>query len=276
LNKTWICGDCRSLNADKQKRCYKCQMPRASSEMTEATAAVGAAKAAQDVTILAHAARLGAHYRGTWPLAVLVVPLIIAATVLTIALFQAWSAAIGPDGRVVTDTATQARLTTASVWALAALGGALLVWCLWIAMVVRNVPALTARWPPNSPVGAFFAPFIPILCYWRPHSVVRGVLAILSESRSGPRMIALAWWVAVLANYLVPSLLLVGRRADVGTVPAMALALQVWTILLVVAAALAIAVVAVVEREQRGAVKRRANTLVRSQAADGLAAGVSR
>jgi hypothetical protein len=48
----------------------------------------------------------------------------------------------------------------------------------------------------------------------------------------------------------------------------MVLALQVWTVLFVIAAALAIAVVAVVEREQRGAVRRRANTLVRSQAGD--------
>jgi hypothetical protein len=265
VNEIWICGDCRSVNSQKQRRCYKCQVPRRTGEMTEATAAVSTFVGVQDVTVLEKVTRIGARYRPTWPVAIPLVPMIIAGTVLAILVVQGWSASINPSGQLEGDAETEGHLLVLSQAMAAAFGAGVLLWGLWIALVVRNVPALTARWAPNSPAGAFFAPFIPWRGWRRPHSVVRGVLAILSDGRSGPLLVALAWWVACLAAYIVPSVVWLARRSDMGQWPAFGLALKVWAALLVVAAILAIAVVVVVEREQRGAMLRRGTTLMAPQ-----------
>ena len=265
MNEIWICGDCRSVNSQKQRRCYKCRVPRGTGEMTEATAAMSTSGGVQEVTVLAKVTRIGVRYRPSWPVAIPLVPLIVAATVLAILVVQSWSASISPTGQLEGDAETQAHLLALSEAMAAAFGAGLLLWGLWIALVVRNVPALTAQWPPNSPAGAFFAPFIPWRGWRRPHSVVRGVLAILSDGRSGPRLIALAWWVACLAAYIVPSIVWVARRSDMGEWLSFGFALKVWAALLVIAAILAIALVAVVEREQRSALLGRGTTLMAPQ-----------
>lgn len=275
MKDIWICGDCRSVNPEKSRRCYKCHVPRETGEMTEATAALGIASAAEMRTVLAQATRLGARYRPSWPLAILVVPLIVTATVLSFAHVDAWSAMLAPDGRYIENAARLDRLTTITAMMLAAYGASLVLWSLWIAVVVANVPALTARWPAHSPLGAFFAPFIPFVGLKRPHSVVRGVLAILSEGRAGPRLVALAWWVLLLATYFLPTIVVYFGGS--GEQPSLTIlkALNARLVLLVPAAIFAIAVVLIVEREQRTALHHRAIAVFAGQGAqapDGAAA----
>jgi len=254
----WICGDCRSVNKAREKRCYKCRVPRATAELTEAAAAISAVHARETQTVLARAARMGARYRPTWPLALLVIPVILATTALTIAWTNALASAIGPDGEYLNQPVNSHSLDALSGALLFALFGGLLIWSAWIALVVANVPALTARWPSYSPIGAFFAP---VRAFRGPYRVVWGVLAILTEGRSGPRPIVVCWWVALLSAYLAPTFVVLLRGPET-LFQAVLVAMQVRLVLLVIAAILAIAVVVIVEREQRAALNRRASVVL--------------
>jgi hypothetical protein len=201
----WICADCRSANEAKAKRCYRCGVPRAQGELTEATAAAAAASAQATRTVLATATRLGARYRPTWPLAIVASILIFATTGLIVVQARSDIARVTSDGRLIEDPGTaQAGLSMDAVVVIAFLAG-VLVWSIWIALVVANVPALTARWPTRSPTGAFFAQWIPIINLKRPFTVVRDVVIILSGGAAGPALVVILWWIAFLARYVVPS-----------------------------------------------------------------------
>jgi hypothetical protein len=226
--------------------------------MTAATAAISTGQAHQASSVLAAAARLGARYRPSWPLAVLVVPLIVLATVLSAAHTNAWIGLVGPDGTFLDDPVRFDRLMTLTALTAGAFLAGFLVWSIWIAMVVSNVPALTARWPPNSPIGAFLAVFIPIIGLKRPYSVMRGVLTILSDGRFVAPLLALAWWLLLLATYFAPTVILFLKPADRPMLVAVASALEIRLVLLVVAAIVTIALVVAVERLQREARIRRA------------------
>jgi Domain of unknown function (DUF4328) len=257
----WICGDCRSANNAGQRQCYKCHVPRATGEMTEATAALTAARDTQARTVLAMATRLGARYRPTWPLAILVALLIVVATSMNITEVQAWAALVAPDGRFIADESRVHEFLTVSAATLAAYVVAVILWSVWIAIVVANVPALTARWPPNSPIGAFFGAFIPFINLKRPHSVVRGVLAILTEGRAWPRLLALAWWVGVLATYFAPTIVVLLSGSEVPVPLAVLTSLNARLALLIPTAILAVTLVVTIEREQRVAIRRRAEVV---------------
>jgi hypothetical protein len=225
--------------------------------MTAATAAMSAGRAREATTVLATATRLGARYRPTWPLAFLVIPLIVLSTALSVAQTNAWIAMVRPDGSFIDDPIRVDSLVTLSL----AMGGAflagLVVWSLWIALVVANVPALTARWPPNSPIGAFFAVFIPFIGLKRPYSVMRGVLSILADGRVVAPLLALAWWLLLLATYFAPSAVLFLRPSGRPMLTALASALEMRLVLLVIAAVISIALVVAVEQLQRAARIRR-------------------
>lgn len=263
----WICTDCRSANTASAKRCYRCRGLRANAEMHEATAAFARASAQQTTTVLAAAARQGARYRRSWPLAVLVVPLIVVATGLDIARTAATAATVSPDGRMVESKAAFDQVITLSALDLGAVLVATLAWSFWIALVVSNVPALTARWPPNSPIGAFFAPFIPFIGLKRPYSVVRNVLRLLAPGQIAPFLIALAWWWTLLAAYFVPGFLLALAAREPGQTlfQSTILATVVRLGFLIPAALLAIGLVVIIERAQRRALAERA-TIVLSAA----------
>ena len=261
MNDFWACGKCRSVNLNKVRRCYTCQTPRAIGEMPEAAAAMRSAAAVGAVSVIATVTRAGARYRPSWPIAIPVVVLIIAATVLTIVQVDTWTRLVGSNGRIIAGPATLQSFTNLSIATFAAYAAALVLWSGWIAIVVGNVPALTGRWPSRTPVGAFLAAFIPFIGLKRPHSVVDSVLAILGGGRALPRAIALAWWAAVLATYFVPAIIVVTGRSGRYALQTAASAIQVGLLLLIPAAILAIAVIVVVEREQAAAVRRREATV---------------
>jgi hypothetical protein len=255
------------MNEARANRCYKCRVPRAAGEMTEASAAIGAANTQQTRTVLATAARLGAKYRPTWPVAALLVPFMIVATALSFLQAQAFGTLVDPSGAFIDDPILLDRFLTISVAGFAALAAGLVIWSIWIAMIVANIPALTARRPPNSPLGAFSSAWIPIINLKRPHTVVRGVLSILTETQSGPRLLALAWWLAVLAAWFGPTIVQLVRPAAEPAGITLVFALQVRAVLLVVAMILAVAVVLVVEQAQRAALNRRAVAVLGEPAA---------
>lgn len=254
----WICSDCRSANDAKQKRCYKCRVLRSQGEMTDASAAMATSAKRETRTVLATAARMGARYRPTWPIAIFVVPLILIVTSLEIERTRIMSSMVGADGRWIGDQATFDQWVSLLAWSLGIGAVSFLAWSFWIAFVVWNVPALTARWPPNSPIGAFFAPYIPIIGFKRPYSVVRAVLTLLTDGRAAPQAIALAWWVLMLASYFGPTIaILLGPRFPT-ELAAVAFAGWVRLAFLVPAGILAVTLVVVIERAQRLALGRRA------------------
>jgi hypothetical protein len=228
---------------------------------------MSSAIAEQNRAVLAQASRLGARYRPSWPLAVLLVALILVATASSLALANVLTAILGPDGELIDGSVglDQMRLVGAAM--VAVYGLALFTWSLWIALVVANVPALTARWPRNGAVGAFLAAWIPFINLVRPYTIVRDVLALLAGGRIAPSFIALVWWVSVLAMYILPGIIAAARAAELGPIPAAALALEVQFVLLVPTAILAIAVVVIVEREQRAALARRKVAVLGAEAA---------
>ena len=69
MAESWVCGDCRSFNQPKADRCYRCHVPRKTSEMTEANAALTTSAKQEARTLAAQIERIGARYVATWPLA---------------------------------------------------------------------------------------------------------------------------------------------------------------------------------------------------------------
>jgi len=262
MQEAWICGDCRSLNPARSGRCYKCRVPRAAGEMTDASAALSSSSAQRERTVLAAAARLGARYVPTWPLGIFVIFTIVVAAALAIDQINA-AMDVFVLGAGITDADPRfQRLMSGSLAMLVASAVSVVAWCLWIAIVVANVPALVAKWPPNSPIGAFFAPFIPFIGFKRPYSVVRGVVALLSGGSGWSSLLALGWWLTFLAAYFAPTVVLIVNGSIVidgrEGLPAVANALTVRQVLLVPAAVLAIGVVLMIEIQQHGALRRRA------------------
>jgi hypothetical protein len=209
---------------------------------------------------------MGARYRPTWPVAILVIATIVAAAAISIEQINAWID-VGRAGPGITEADPRfQRLMSVSLAMLIALTVSVVTWSLWIAIVVANVPALVAKWPGHSPIGAFVAPFIPFVGLKRPYSVIRSVMAQLSDGSGGPALLALLWWLAFLAAYLAPTVVLLVSGATVDGSPqstaALSRALQFRQFLLIPAAGLAITVVLMIELQQRAALQRRSEVVL--------------
>jgi Domain of unknown function (DUF4328) len=261
----WICGDCRSANNARDKRCYRCSVPRATAELTEASAANAFAVAQQTTTVLAAATRLGVHYRTTWPLAILTGALILASTAIDVVWTRSYLQILQPDGTVVLDPAHAQSMQLLSYAYLACFLVSGLGWSLWIALVVANVPALTARWPSRTPAGAFFAPWIPFINLKRPYSVAKEVTTILSRAAVGPAIVVIAWWIAFLSWRYGP-IVVVFLRALGGDDQSLGglTTTGSWAGLIfeIIAAILAASVLVTVEYHQRMALDRRSEAVL--------------
>jgi hypothetical protein len=264
MARGWFCTDCRSLNDAGAKRCYSCSLPRAAAESLDGT--FRSTSEVRQTTVEAQAKRLGTRYRPSWPVAVVVVPLVVAATMLDIQRTQAFSRLVDAAGRFVKAApAYMDAFVDLSVTSTVAYLLAVVAWSLWIALVVSNVPALVARWPSYTAMQAFLAPFIPFVNLKRPGAVVSEAVGLLSRERTSVGAVVGLWWITWLAAYFVPGILSY-LRSTVGSTETAAeifvLAAQVRLFILVPAAILAILVVILVERVQRDALKRRASTVL--------------
>jgi hypothetical protein len=200
----WLCAQCHSANRNRSNSCYKCRTARSSGEMQEASAAFATVSAQQATANLAAAARHGARYRPSWIFALPTVALWSAGPWLQWRLLTIISPVVGPDGAIHLANSQFASFRLLALLYAGVLIGGAVVWGLWMAMLVGNVPALTARWTPHTPVGAFVSPWIPILSFKRPYTVVRNSLRILTSGQAGPGLIALLWWLASLAAWFGP------------------------------------------------------------------------
>ena len=265
MAEMWVCGDCRSTNNARSKRCYRCRMPRTSSELTEATEAYSAASAQSRQTVLVAATRLGVRYRPSWPVALLAGLLILGTTALDVLRTREAMALLTPDGPVAPDPARlQGLISVGTVWLAGyVLSGVL--WSIWMALIVMNVPALTARWPSYGPFAALFALWIPIIGLKRPFSIVKQVTTLLSGAGFGPALLVIAWWLTFMASFYLPTFvqLLRALGGDDRTVgESMATGSVTRLALVIVAAILAALVLVTVEYLQRVALERRSQVVL--------------
>jgi hypothetical protein len=256
----WLCADCHSANRDGASRCYKCRARRASGEMYDATAAMAVDNARKATDHLAAAARTGARYRKTWVLAGLFIPLSILNTVIEFVRHGVELPLLQGDGTIAGTRAEMWLIGNIALWNLAISLAGTFVWALWIALVVANVPALTARWTPHTPLGAFMSVWVPILNLKRPYTVVRNVLQVLLPGRFAPRLIVLAWWLTLMAanfGWLAVGVYLAGT-GRLAMRPAIVLSSELRLGLLMLTGVFGAAIVVFVELTQHRALVTRA------------------
>ena len=233
--------------------------------MTEASAAFTTAATQESRTLLAQVERIGLRYHATWPLAVLLIPIIAVATVTSVLQVAAVAALVSPEGHIIENRALideALRMTTISSGSFL-LG--LVVWSIWIARVVTNVPSLVARWPRYGWLAALLGAWIPIICVKRPFSVVREVCSQLSDRPNGAILIAAAWWLCILLWYFGSNLVAFGRVLggnDPSVLQSQLIGEQFGQVFFVPAGIFAAGVVFSVERLQRQARRRRETTVL--------------
>ena len=217
--------------------------------------------AQQATAHLAAAARTGARYRPSWVLAAVFLALSVLNTVAEFLRVAALSPLLSADGTIVASNSQLDQVRMLALWNVGASLLGTLVWALWIALVVANVPALTARWTNRTPLGAFMSVFIPIVSLKRPYTVVRSVLRILSDGRPGAGLIALTWWWTFLfATY--GSIFVIPVYAELSGGfefwPPIIFATQVRLAFLIITAIFGGLVVVMIEQGQRRAANTRA------------------
>jgi hypothetical protein len=271
MAETWVCGDCRSFNNAKSDRCYRCHVPRKTSEMTAANATMTSVRR-EERTLASQIERIGARYVATWPLAILLIPIIAVATVASVLQVEAVSAMFTPDGVLVEDPVlSEAALRMTIISSSSFLLG-IVLWSVWIARVVANVPSLVMRWPRYGWLAALIGAWVPIICIKRPFSVVREVCSQLADRPNGALLVAAAWWLCILLWYFGSGLVTVARTLggdDSTLLESQLIGTQFGLIFFVPAGIFAAGVVFSVERLQRQALGRRETTMLM---ADGAAA----
>jgi hypothetical protein len=82
------------------------------------------------------------------------------------------------------------------------------VWCLWTALVLRNIPAITGRWPAFGPWEAFTS-FIGLRAWlYRPMHVVRSIVDSLAGENVAAGLLVTAWWLVFMGAYWVPGMIM--------------------------------------------------------------------
>ena len=130
----------------------------------------------------------------------------------------------------------------------------IVLFCMWLHRVVRNMPALgswDARWSPAGAVGRCFIPFLNLahpmsgtLEAWRSSDPTQRWANVESRKRMSPPALIVGWWAAWLIGGLLSRVSFqLGRSNDPAQVATSALVDLVSAVLLIAAAVLAVLVV---------------------------------
>jgi len=218
-DSTWICSNCRSINAAAARRCYSCRAPREMAlDLADERLALSAKRVDSGKEQAAFAERAGEQYRSS-SVRAWIVRLAVLAVVLTELIVNArlvhWLEdvrsleQIATSGGEIADAAIEG--TLAEIIPILLLFGALvgvwvvawICWGAWLSRVVANVPPLGGGWPATSPTSAFWTSVIPFFNIYGATSVLRDVITRLSpkgEARTGRLT---AWWLSLFV-YLIP------------------------------------------------------------------------
>jgi len=269
MAEPWVCGDCRSFNQAKSDRCYRCHVPKKVAQMTDAAAALTTSVKQEERTLAAQIERIGARYVATWPLALILIPIIAVATVASVLQVEAASAMVDPDGQFIDDPVLFAQLLRMTTISSGSFVLGVIVWSIWIARVIANVPALVMRYPRFGWLAAFLGAFVPFICFKRPFSVVREVCSQLADRPGGAILLAAVWWLCILLWYFGSNIVAAGRilEGDPSVIKAQLVGQQFGLIFFVPAGIFAGGVVFSVERLQRQAMRRRETTMLMADGA---------
>ena len=206
MNDVWVCGSCKSINRQRDNRCYKCNGRRDE----------GMAQEGPDVRVAAAVANRAARgYQSSLPYALIAAVLILAVSALGFllviwqletvpAMRQAFVDAMSTGSSAPLDawTADQARLAVPSLVRVVLLLLAVLGFGLWLSRVRLNIPALGGGIPSWSPTKAFLYPIIPIVNIIKVPGMLQDALYRLDPTAGGFFMV-LAAWIGFFGSWLV-------------------------------------------------------------------------
>ena len=205
MTDIWVCGECHSINRQRDNRCYKCGA-------RQAVAATGEGSTLRQEQAIAIRAVVG--YRPALPLA-------IAASIFLLGLAVVAFASIGQSLSILTFVnrqldllkatgqidqaafaALDARSDTLTIVQLAIIVPLLIFFGAWLSRVVSNVPALGGGIPGSTPMNAFVRTLIPGVNLRTVPGIVQDVLYRLDATGGGVFMVGAAW-VGLVGSWLI-------------------------------------------------------------------------
>lgn len=205
MTDVWVCGQCHSINRQRDSRCYKCGAK-------QKTAATGELATHRQEQAIATRAVIG--YRPAQPLAIAAsIFLIGLAAVCVASIVQSLAVQtfaneqldlIKSTGRVdeAAFDAFDARTQTLTIVQLAIILPLLVFFAAWLSRVVSNVPALGGGIPGTSPWRAFANTLIPVVNLRTVPGMIQDVLYRLDPKAGGFFMVATAW-VGLVGSWLI-------------------------------------------------------------------------
>jgi hypothetical protein len=199
MNDIWVCSACKSINRQRDTRCYKC-----SAKVTQAMADTGPSLRVESAV----ANRQVRGYAPAWPFAVLASVLIIAVIGLGLylvleqassigAVKTAFAAALTAGNEGAIDslvTAESRRLADPATARLLLLLLSVVAFGVWLARVMRNIPALGGGTPATATWKALVYPMIPILNLVKVPGMIQDALYRVDPKAGGFFMVVIAWF----------------------------------------------------------------------------------
>jgi hypothetical protein len=194
MKDVWACGQCRSINQPRDKRCYNCHTPRT-------VAGIDPLKLSVTDRAPIAAGPIGTYVAttGVALLASMLVIVAVAASVVgTVVEIQTVQRLL--DG--ARPSLTAGGLTSLVLIQIGAVILAVLAWAVWISRVVANLPALDLGYSVFTPRIVFFESLIPFYNVRRVHGVVSD---ILRRTHPSPRdqVVILGAWFPLVATFAI-------------------------------------------------------------------------
>lgn len=214
MNDVWVCNACKSINRQRDDRCYKCGARR-----DQAMAQEG-----PDVRVATAVANRSVRgYSSSMPFGLITAVLILAVAglgfVLVILQLKAMPAmrqavmdalATGSSDALDAWVADQAQLAVPSLVRTILLLVAVIGFGLWLSRVRLNIPALGGGIPSWGPMKAFFYPMIPIVNIIKVPGMLQDALYRLDPTAGGFFMVLAAfigffgsWLVSVVGGWII-------------------------------------------------------------------------
>ena len=206
MNDIWVCSTCKSINRQRDGRCYHCRASR-----SEAMPEQGPSLRVESAVVN----RTARAYVPAWPLAAVAGGLILVASVLGVLIliqqaldFGTLKAAFldsidnqlrGAEPELVaatTRTATLGLLRTGLTLL------ALLTFAAWLALVNLNIPLLGGGAPSRSPTRVFVYTLIPIWNLVKVPGMIQEVLYRIEPEAGGFGMV-IAAWIGLVGSWIV-------------------------------------------------------------------------
>ncbi len=206
MNEGWVCAACRSINRQRDARCYRCGGPR------DAALELGGPSPRQESAVAERAIR---GYTPSWPLAAISGTLILMASVLGVVILIEQALSFGDlkasflesingalRGAEPTIVAATDRTALLGLFRLGLSALALVTFAGWLAFATANVPALGGGVPSRSPLRVFVYTVIPLWQLIKVPGMIQDVLYRVAPEAGGFGMV-IAAWIGLVGSRLV-------------------------------------------------------------------------